>query len=57
MSERLYSPGITLCRPRRRWAATVISVIIMLTLSAMTGWMWSCVRRAAGEVHTGGQRP
>lgn len=57
MSERLYSPGITLCRSRRRWTATVISVIILLALSTLTGWMWSCVKRAAEEVPMGGHRP
>jgi hypothetical protein len=36
-------------RVRRDWRGTVLTGLTLLTLAALCGWMWSCVRHAAGH--------
>lgn len=33
-------------RVRRDWGATVLSVVALLAVAALAGWLWSCVRGA-----------
>lgn len=47
MSHRFYSAGIERCRRRRTWGDTLISGLMLLTLAALCGWLWSCVKSAA----------
>ncbi len=33
-------------RVRRRWGATVLTMLTLLAVAALVGWLWSCVRHA-----------
>ena len=46
--------AITPCGPRkvrRTWVGTVVNVLVLLALAALTGWLWSCVKHGAGVSH------
>ena len=47
MSHRFYSSGITRCKPRRTWWNTVKDLVALLALSALAGWLLSCVKHAS----------
>lgn len=56
MTNRLFSATGALChagpkRVRRRWWHTAVNLLMLLALAALAalaGWLWSCVRQAAG---------
>lgn len=50
MSAHLHGDFLTVCtrrKPRRTWGRTLAGVLMLLAMSALTGWLWSCVRHAA----------
>lgn len=52
MSNRLFSAtgAVWHCGPRRvkrAWGRTVCSVLMLLALAALAGWLWHCVRHVA----------
>ena len=54
MSNRLFSVNnpVTHCERRRvprTWGATVLTVVTLLALAALTGCLWSVVRQASGQ--------
>lgn len=52
MSNRLFSTHcpVTHCaakRVRKTWGATVLTVLTLIALAVLCGWLWSCVKSAA----------
>ena len=50
MSEHYFTNGGWRCRRRRSWGRTVVGVLALLALGALTVWLMSCVRHASGAV-------
>lgn len=48
--ETYFSNAITHYKPRRCWADTLWSVLVLLIMAALCVWLWSCVREVAGTV-------
>jgi hypothetical protein len=51
MSNRLFGVNnpVTHCerrKVRRTWGGTVLTVLTLLALAALVGWLWSCVKHA-----------
>lgn len=54
MSNRLFAANnpVVHCAPkrvRRTWWGTVLTVVTLLLLAALCGWLWICVRQASGQ--------
>ena len=52
MSHQFYSSGITRCRLRSPWWDTFKTVVVLLALAALAGWLLSLVKQSAGISHS-----
>ncbi len=46
MSNRVFSDGIPRCRRRRTWGRTLVNLLVLIALVALSCWLWACVHGA-----------
>lgn len=43
MSEHFFTSGLTRCKRRQTWGRTLVNLLVLLALVALSCWLWGCV--------------